>query len=113
MNVSNTYKCDKPKGFTIVELLIVIVVIGILATISIVAYNGISQRAKNTAIINAARDTFKLVQAYVSTEGKYLLPSANATHRFCVTTESGCNDASGLWRRIGSTRRLLRGGHSI
>ncbi|MDO8302161.1 MAG: prepilin-type N-terminal cleavage/methylation domain-containing protein, partial [Sedimentisphaerales bacterium] len=34
------------KGFTIVELLIVIVVIGILAAITIVAYNGVQQRAK-------------------------------------------------------------------
>lgn len=33
------------SGFTIVELLIVIVVIAILATISIVAYNGIQDRA--------------------------------------------------------------------
>jgi prepilin-type N-terminal cleavage/methylation domain-containing protein len=34
------------SGFTIVELLVVIVVIGILAAISIVAYNGISDRAR-------------------------------------------------------------------
>ncbi len=34
------------KGFTIVELLIVIVVIGILAAITIVSYNGIQNRAK-------------------------------------------------------------------
>lgn len=33
------------RGFTIVELLIVIVVIGLLATIVIVSYSGISQRA--------------------------------------------------------------------
>lgn len=33
-------------GFTIVELLIVIVVIGILAAITIVAYNGIQERAR-------------------------------------------------------------------
>ena len=32
-------------GFTIVELLVVIVVIGILAAITIVAFNGISNRA--------------------------------------------------------------------
>jgi general secretion pathway protein G len=36
---------SKQDGFTIVELLIVIVVIGILAAITIVAYNGIQQRA--------------------------------------------------------------------
>ena len=33
------------SGFTIVELLIVIVVIAILAAITIVAYNGIQNRA--------------------------------------------------------------------
>lgn len=35
------------SGFTIVELLIVIVVIGILAAITIVAYNGIQQRGRD------------------------------------------------------------------
>lgn len=38
------------RGFTIVELLIVIVVIGILAAVTVVAYNGITQRAKASAI---------------------------------------------------------------
>lgn len=36
------------RGFTIVELLIVIVVIGILASIIIVAFNGVQQRAADT-----------------------------------------------------------------
>lgn len=39
-------------GFTIVELLIAIVVIGILAAITIVAYNGLQDRAKQTTRIN-------------------------------------------------------------
>lgn len=37
-------------GFTIVELLIVIVVIAILAAISVVAYTGIQNRANNAAV---------------------------------------------------------------
>jgi len=37
-------------GFTIVELLIVVVVIAILAAITIVAYNGVQQQAKSSAL---------------------------------------------------------------
>jgi prepilin-type N-terminal cleavage/methylation domain-containing protein len=40
----------KSNGFTIVELLIVIVVIGILAAITVVAYNGVRDRASNTSV---------------------------------------------------------------
>ncbi|HCH34560.1 TPA: hypothetical protein DEW05_03470 [Candidatus Saccharibacteria bacterium] len=41
---------DTRKGFTIVELLIVIVVIGILAAITIVAFNGVQDRANASAL---------------------------------------------------------------
>ena len=45
MNLNNIKTRRKNSGFTIVELLVVIVVIGILAAITIVAYTGISQKA--------------------------------------------------------------------
>lgn len=55
MNLSN-YSAQ--KGFTIVELLIVVIVIAILATITIVSYNNITGRA-NVAAANAAVSTFQ------------------------------------------------------
>ncbi len=48
-------------GFTIVELLIVIVVVGILAAISIVAYNGIQQRAYESSLQSDLRQDAKLL----------------------------------------------------
>ena len=41
-------------GFTIVELLIVIVVIGILAALTIVSYNGIQERARMSVALSYA-----------------------------------------------------------
>lgn len=54
----------KSKGFTIVELLIVIVVIAILAAITIVAYNGISSRAKASSAESAAASISKKSEIY-------------------------------------------------
>lgn len=58
-------------GFTIVELLIVIVVIAILATISIVAYNGIRDRANDSAVQSDLTNTVKKIQLIHAGTGAY------------------------------------------
>lgn len=55
------------RGFTIVELLIVIVVIAILAAITIVAYNGIQNRAKQSAAQSRLTQANKKILAYAVT----------------------------------------------
>jgi prepilin-type N-terminal cleavage/methylation domain-containing protein len=52
------------KGFTIVELLVVIVVIAILAAITIVAYNGIQARATDAGNLSNANAITKAIAAY-------------------------------------------------
>lgn len=59
------------QGFTIVELLIVIVVIAILAAISIVAYTGIQDRAHNTAAASDASAFAKKLELIKAKTGRY------------------------------------------
>ncbi len=61
----------KQKGFTIVELLIVIVVIAILAAIVIIAYQGVQRQASNSSKYSAAETYVKALQSYVVTNGQY------------------------------------------
>lgn len=72
----------KQSGFTIVELLIVIVVIGILAAIILVSFNGIVGRARNAATISVVQAYLKSIQLYHVDNGTY--PTINST--ICLGT---------------------------
>ena len=61
----------KQRGFTIVELLIVIVVIAILAAITIVAYNGIQTRARDSQRDADLASIQKALELYYSDNGMY------------------------------------------
>jgi prepilin-type N-terminal cleavage/methylation domain-containing protein len=68
----NKFKAMKSeKGFTIVELLIVIVIIGILAAIVIVAYNGITAKANSTKAQTNAASVQKVAEAFNADKGYY------------------------------------------
>lgn len=94
-------KPNKKHGFTIVELLIVIIVIAILAAITIVAYNGIQTRAENTKTITAVSSYVKAIKLYASDQGSYPIPASNypclGKAAFCanVTDTTGSCDGSG------------------
>jgi prepilin-type N-terminal cleavage/methylation domain-containing protein len=87
----------RAKGFTIVELLIVIVVIAILAAIVIVAYNGIQERARNSTRINDINAAQRLVEAYNAQNGEYPKTTTNpkANWRAAdVRTDDNCANGS-------------------
>ena len=59
------------SGFTIVELLIVIVVIGILAGLVVTTFTGIQQKARNTERQTDVKAIHGQVEAYYAQNGKY------------------------------------------
>lgn len=71
MGLTGIVKSKNTRGFTIVELLIVIVVIGILATITIVAYNGVQNRARTTKSLSNANAVQNAAEGYNGDKGSY------------------------------------------
>lgn len=61
----------RQSGFTIVELLIVVVVIAILAAITIVSYNGITTQANSSAAKATASTFQKKAELYYAEHSRY------------------------------------------
>ena len=66
-----SFKKTASRGFTIVELLIVIVVIGILAGLVVVTYNGIQKKARDTERKTDINALHGQLEAYQAQNGKY------------------------------------------
>ena len=85
----------KQQGFTIVELLIVIVVIGILAALVITTYTGIQAKARNSKRQTDVQSVQTQVEAYFAQNGHY--PSfADLSSSSWLTTNMKSMDQSAL-----------------
>lgn len=90
---------QKNNGFTIVELLIVIVVIGILAAITIVAYNGIQSKARDAQRVSDVDLITKALEIYYIDNGRY--PGSPAETGGSTTINSGWSTtADASWSRL-------------
>jgi len=97
-----TFSTDRKKqrfGFTVVELLIVIVVIGIIATITVISYAGIQEKSVRNTVEADLRSASSALETTKSNSGGYPatkpadLPKSNGTEYTYVyygTTKSYC-----------------------
>lgn len=82
------------RAFTIVELLIVIVVIAILAAITLVAYNGIRERAEQSAAETTIAQAARKIEAAAAASSDGLYPAnlnaaglSDADYQYTRTTD--------------------------
>lgn len=89
----------KRDGFTIVELLIVIVIIAILAAITIVAYNGIQNKARNSIREQDMKVIAKALELYYVDNGYY--PSIDTyTLGSTAINSAWSTTADGSWSNL-------------
>ena len=103
-------KLGSKNGFTIVEIVVAIVIIGILATITAVSYVAITDDAKQQAIMADAQAAGGLLSKYKATNGRFpaelsdlpSAPSAEYTYQYtykasdntyCLTASSDDSSA--------------------
>ncbi|MEI6850353.1 MAG: FISUMP domain-containing protein [Candidatus Saccharibacteria bacterium] len=90
---------SKSSAFTIVELLVVVVVIGILAAITIVSYTGVSKKAKEASLQSDLTGASKQLEMY-KVDNSYYPKSINGDNcplnsgnivdtRYCLKSSSG------------------------
>ena len=87
--ISNMIKIStrSSQGFTIVELLVVIVVVGILAAITTVSYNGVVVSARNMARIQTASSLITNLRIYEATNGADKLYSLILPEDQCIGSD--------------------------
>jgi len=77
-------KSRKHKGFTIVELMIIVVVIGILAGIGVTAYSSVQKKAWNVNRLSELSQWEDLFNIYWARNGEYPPHPASSENFFCL-----------------------------
>lgn len=70
-------KKNSKKGFTLVEIMIVVVIIGLLAAMAIPAFQKVRENSQNKTIVNNLRQLYAAAQQYFLEEGVVTVSSSD------------------------------------
>ena len=91
---------ESNDGFTLVELLIVIVILGVLATVVVFAVGGVTDEGQRSTCVTDERTLATAVEAYMGQFGTTVIPSTgsgNDQYEATLKTAGFIHDVSTNW----------------